>query len=38
MTNVNHLFDTAIHVCYITFVYVLGVATTLLWDSYFESK
>ena len=38
MTNVNHyltpLFMFAILLLYI----VLGVATTLLWDSYFESK
>ena len=35
------LFDSAFHVNYLTFVciyYYLGVATTLLWDSYFESK
>ena len=37
MANVNHYLTPLFHVCYLTFV-CLGLATTLLWDSYFESK
>ena len=38
MTNVESLFDTAISCLLSYFWMYLGVATTLLWDSYFESK
>ena len=39
MTNVESLFDTAISCLLSYFCKYLGVATTtLLWDSYFESK
>ena len=37
MANANHYLTPLFHVCYLTFV-CLGLATTLLWDFYFESK